>query len=83
MFFTSLVLHLSCIATIRNGINMCMFVIFHYDEFDNPTGAFILGVLLVLVNILGAVTNMLIALSKETVEDVISKFVAFKLLIQI
>ena len=82
MFFTNLVLHMSCIATIRNGINMCMFVVFHMEEFDNPSGAFILGVLLVLVNILGAVTNMLVALSKKSVEDVITKFVAFKLLIQ-
>lgn len=59
MFFTNLVLHFSCIATVRNGINMCMFVIFHKDEFDNPYGAFILGILLLLVNILCALTNML------------------------
>ena len=62
MFFTNLVLHFSCIATIRNGINMVKFVIFHKTEFDNPEGAFILGILVIIVNILCAVTNMLQAM---------------------
>ena len=62
MFFTNLVLHFSCIATIRNGINMVKFVIYHKNEFDNPVGAFSLGILLVLVNILCACTNMLQAM---------------------
>ena len=64
MFFTNLVLHFSCIATIRNGINMIKFVIFHKNEFDNPSGAFILGVMLVIVNILCAITNMLEAMQQ-------------------
>lgn len=83
MFFTVLVLHFSCIATVRNGINMCRFVIFHREEFDNPKGALGLGFVIVLVNVLCAITNMLLALSRDSVEDVISKFVSFKLLIQI
>ena len=58
MFFTNLALHFSCIATIRNGINMCMFVVFHIEEFDNPTGAFSLGILIIAVNVLCALTNM-------------------------
>jgi hypothetical protein len=83
MFFTNLVLHFSCISTIRNGINMTKFVIFHKNEFDNPNGAFLLGVLIVLVNILCAVTNMLEAMQQSTVDGVLNKFVAFKVLIQI
>jgi hypothetical protein len=81
MFFTSLVLHFSCIATIRNGINMIKFVIFHKEEVDNPNGAFFLGVLIVLVNILCAITNMLEAMQQSTVDEVLNNFVAFKLLI--
>ena len=33
LFFTSFVLHFASIATIRNGIQMCRFTVFHYDQF--------------------------------------------------
>mmetsp|Transcript_13334 Transcript_13334/g.20829 ORF Transcript_13334/g.20829 Transcript_13334/m.20829 type:complete len:234 (-) Transcript_13334:416-1117(-) len=31
LFFTSLVLHFSILATIRNGISMCKFAVYHHD----------------------------------------------------
>ena len=83
MFFTNLVMHFSCIATIRNGINMMKFVVYHSDEFANPIMAFSLGLGLVLGNILCASTNVNQSLKQPNVISVISKFVGFKLLIQI
>lgn len=32
-FFTTLVLHFGCIATVRNGLTMAKFVVFHSEEF--------------------------------------------------
>jgi hypothetical protein len=58
MFFTNLVMHFSCIATIRNGIDMCRHVVYHSDEFRNPKSAFMLGMCIVLTNWLCAITNM-------------------------
>lgn len=81
--FTNLVLHFSIIGTIRNGINMTQFVMYHWEEFKNPGMAFMLGILLVMSNMLCEVTNILQSLSQKDVESVISKFVTFKLLIQI
>ena len=48
-----MILHFSVLATIRNGINMCKFVVFHSEEFDNPIEMFIFGMGVVLSNILG------------------------------
>lgn len=57
LFFTSLVLHFGCIAIIRNGIQMCKFVVYHSEEFSNPVEVFILGVLISLSNVLCEITN--------------------------
>jgi len=59
MYFTNLVLHFSCIGTIRNGISMSHYVLFASEEFENPVGAYILGILLVITNITCALTNMI------------------------
>lgn len=83
LFFTSLMLHFASIYTIRNGIQMCRFTVFHSDQLSHPTAAFMLGFIVIVVNILCEVTNTLYSLSKNTVSDVISKFVAFKILIQV
>lgn len=83
LFFTSLMLHFASIYTIRNGIQMCRFTVFHSDQLSHPLAAFMLGIFVILVNILCEVTNTLYSLSKSTVSDVIAKFVAFKILIQV
>lgn len=62
---------------------MIKYVIYHSEEFDHPNSAFMLGVLVVLVNIFCEVTNLFYSLSQTTVTSVISKFVAFKILIQV
>ena len=82
-YFTTLVLHYSCIAIIRNGIQMCKFVVYHSEEFENPLAAFSLGLLVIFGNVLCAVTNGLKSLSYTKMDEIVSKFVAFKILIQI
>lgn len=76
-----MILHFGSIYTIRNGILMTKYVIYHSEEFDHPRSAFLLGVLVVCVNILCETTNLFWSLSQTNVTGVISKFVAFKILI--
>ena len=47
IFFTTLVLHFSCVYTMRNGMTICKHVVFHSEEFDNPYMACFLGVCIV------------------------------------
>jgi hypothetical protein len=81
MFFTNLVLHFSCISTIRNGINMVKFAVYHGDEFQNPNIAYFLGVMVIFSNVFSAFTNSYMTMTRSTIMDVISKFVGFKVLI--
>ena len=81
MLFTTLVLHFSCIGTVRNGLNMCKFVVYHQAEFENPGFAFSLGVLTAVSNIFCSCTNIYQIIQQDSVVKVIQKFVAFKILI--
>lgn len=81
LYFSCMILHFGSIYTIRNGILMTKYVIYHSEEFDHPWSAFLLGVFVVFVNIFCELTNLFNSLSQTTVTDVISKFVAFKILI--
>lgn len=83
LYFSCMMLHFGSIYTIRNGILMIKYVIYHSEEFDHPHSAFMLGLLVVLVNMFCEVTNLFNSLSQSTVTGVISKFVAFKILIQV
>ena len=82
LFFTSFVLHFASIATIRNGIQMCRFTVFHYDQFQHPLAAFTLGLLVIFVNILCELTNTIYTLTQTSAIDVITKFIGFMCLIQ-
>jgi hypothetical protein len=62
IFFSNMILHFSVLATIRNGIYMCKFVVFHPDEFDNPIEMFVFAFLVVFSNMLGQFTNALVLL---------------------
>jgi hypothetical protein len=62
---------------------MCKFLVFHSEEFTNPVEVFILGLFIVAGNILCETTNAVAALNEKTITGVISKFVGFKILIQI
>lgn len=69
--------------TIRNGINMCMYVTYHSDNFESPSVAFFLGFMTIFANAFASTTNLLMALTQKSVINVITKFVGFKILIQI
>ena len=83
MFFTNMVMHYGCIAIIRNGISMCKYVVFHYEEFTNPVETFMLGIFIMVGNMICEITNGVSALSYTSVINIISKFVGFKILIQV
>lgn len=83
MFFTCLILHFGSVMTIRNGVNMCMYVTYHSDNFESPSVAFFLGFMTIFANAFASTTNLLMALSQKNVINVITKFVGFKILIQI
>lgn len=81
MFFCVLVLHFFMIGPIRNGINMMRYVVYHYEEIEHPNSAFILGMLVVIINIFTAFTNIRMTMMQTTVLTVVAKFVAFKFFI--
>ena len=54
---------------------------FHRDEFQHPTTAFIFGALIVIINCVCQAANLLQTLTQVTADNVIKKFVAFSLLI--
>jgi hypothetical protein len=83
MFFSNFLLHCPCVAIVRNGINMCKFVVFHHEEFSNPTAVFILGFMVAVANIYVEVTNAWSTLSQDKIINIISKFVGFKVMVQI
>ena len=82
LFFVALTCHFTFAATIRNGIQMIKFVVFHHEEFKNPMLAFSLGMIIVLVNIMCEITNLVYLGTQPNLDQVISKFVGFKILIQ-
>ena len=51
VFFTTLVLHFSCLYTFRNGMTICKHVVFHSEQFDNPYMAFFLGFAIVFTTV--------------------------------
>ena len=81
LFFTTLILHFASVCPIRNGLQMMRYTVFHHDQLTHPVAAFTLGILVISVNCLCEITNTIFLLTQSSVEDVISKFVAFKVLI--
>ena len=62
---------------------MCKFALYHSEEFDHPQSAFLLGVLVVIVNCYCEFANLFQSLSFSSVDKIIGKFVGFKVLIQV
>jgi len=83
LYFVVLTMHFGSVMTIRNGINMCMYVVFHPENFENPSVAFFLGFMTQFANVFAATTNMKNSLNQTSAIDVISRFVGFKILIQV
>jgi len=81
MFFTNMILHFPCVAIVRNGIQMCKFVVFHSEEFTNPVEVFILGMLIMIANIMCEMTNAYNSMGQDSIVKIIQKFVGFKLMI--
>ena len=83
IFFVVLAMHFGSVMTVRNGINMCMYVIYHPDNFENPKVAFLLGIFTQFANAFAASTNLASSLNQRSAIDVVQKFVGFKILIQV
>lgn len=60
---------------------MTRYVIYHSDEFDHPTSAFFLGVLVNVVCTLCELTNLFSSLAQTSIIRVIRNFVAFRILV--
>ena len=58
LFFCTFVMHTYILATIRNGIQICKFVLYHSEEFANPGAVFFLGMSAILVNIACSILNI-------------------------
>ena len=83
MFTCVLILHFGSVMTIRNGMNMCMYVTYHSDKFEKPRVAFLLGFMTIFANVFASITNLVMALTQKDVISVIHKFIGFRILLQI
>lgn len=70
-FFMALALHFSIISPIRNGVNMCHYVVYHHHEFDNPGYAFFLGFAVVFTMLLCQVTSIVNSLLMTSISRII------------
>ena len=60
---------------------MCKFVVFHSEEFEDAFWAFVLGVLVLTSTVLVEFVNIINALHENTLTEVMTKFIAFKILV--
>ncbi len=58
LFFTVLMLHLSCIGTARDGLDMMKYALLHPDEFTHPISAFVLGLMAFMSIMVGESINL-------------------------
>jgi len=61
--FTALILHFASVFSVRNGIQMCKFVIYNTEKTKHPVSAMCLGILVILVNMFCEATNLITSLS--------------------
>lgn len=83
LFFTVLLLHLTCLPTARDGISMMKYALIHPDEFKHPMAAFALGWFAISSMILSEFINIANNQSKKTVPDAIAGFIGFKCIIDL
>jgi hypothetical protein len=62
---------------------MCKYVCFHSSEFEEPGWAFFFGATVIWTNVNCEFVNILNALHQTTLTDVITRFIAFKVLITV
>jgi len=83
LFFTVLLLHLTCLPSARDGIAMMKYVLVHNDEFSHPITAFALGLISFATMFSAEVVNISAAQNKKSVDVAIAGFIGFKLIIDL
>lgn len=83
LFFTVLLLHLTCLPTARDGLTMMKYALINPDEFNHPMSAFCLGFFAISSMILAEFVNIANSQLKKTVTDAIAGFIGFKCIIDI
>ena len=83
LFFTVLMLHLSCLGTARDGIDMMKYALIHHDEFTHPISAFILGFMAFASIMVGESINLVNAQTKKDVAGAITVSLGFKVIIDL
>ena len=56
---------------------MMKYVVYHSEEFQKPSAAFLLGLMTILTNLLTSLTNLFYSLTLVDLNTVVVKFVAF------
>jgi len=83
LFFTVLMLHLSCIGTARDGLDMMKHALLHPDEFTHPISAFVLGFMAFMSIMVGESINLINAQTKKDVAGAITVSLGFKVIIDL
>lgn len=83
LFFTVLLLHLTCLPNARDGIAMMKYVVCHNDEFTHPATAFLLGLISFSTMLSGEIVNISASQNKKSVDAAIAGFIGFKLIIDL
>ena len=81
LFFTVLLLHLTCLPTARDGLTMMKYALLHPEEFNHPMSAFALGFFAISSMVLAEFVNIANSQLKKTVADAIAGFIGFKCII--
>jgi hypothetical protein len=82
LILACVVLHLSLIATLRNGVLMMKYVVFHSEEFQNPVKAFILGAAVCIVIVVIEAVSLLFQVGQSSPGTIITNFVQFKIMVE-
>lgn len=83
LFFTILLLHLTCLPQARDGLAMMKYSILHPEEFVNPVSAWLCGLFCLSSMIFAETVNVLNSQSKTKVGDAIAAFIGFKCMVDL
>ena len=83
LFFTVLLLHLTCLPAAKDGVTMMKYALVHSDEFTSPRAAFTLGFFAFSSMLFAEFVNIVNSQTKKTVSDAIAGFIGFKCIIDI
>lgn len=83
LFFSMLLLHLTCLPTAKDGMTMMKYVITHADEFDHPVAAFIVGWFALSSLVAAEIVNIANCQGKKTITDAITGYIGYKAVIDL